>query len=209
MNFGCQPSVLDGTEQKYEVSESLDLPEEYSYRNYLSPVIDQGETSTCVPSSISAHLNWNINVDTDGNNTRDNHINIQDIYSARGYEGDHGMQFKQALHYLLKTGCRSDVGRVKIKQYALVPSILALKQALVSNGPCVCGMMVYNMGPYFWDKNTYEGDFGGHATAIVGYDRDGFIIRNSWGTHWANKGYIHITYKDFQKYNFECWTIID
>jgi C1A family cysteine protease len=30
---------------------------------------------------------------------------------------------------------------------------------------------------------------GGHAVAIVGYKRDRFIVRNSWGTAWGDKGF--------------------
>ena len=30
---------------------------------------------------------------------------------------------------------------------------------------------------------------GGHAVAIVGYRRDRFIVRNSWGTGWGDKGF--------------------
>jgi hypothetical protein len=30
---------------------------------------------------------------------------------------------------------------------------------------------------------------GGHAVAIVGYKRDRFIVRNSWGTGWGDKGF--------------------
>jgi C1A family cysteine protease len=30
---------------------------------------------------------------------------------------------------------------------------------------------------------------GGHAVAIVGYKRDRFIVRNSWGTSWGDKGF--------------------
>jgi C1A family cysteine protease len=29
---------------------------------------------------------------------------------------------------------------------------------------------------------------------IVGYDEKGWIIRNSWGSEWADKGYAHIGY---------------
>ena len=32
---------------------------------------------------------------------------------------------------------------------------------------------------------------GGHAVAIVGYTKDHFIIRNSWGTAWGHKGFAY------------------
>lgn len=35
---------------------------------------------------------------------------------------------------------------------------------------------------------------GGHAVAVVGYTADGrFIIRNSWGEHWGDKGFGYAT----------------
>lgn len=34
----------------------------------------------------------------------------------------------------------------------------------------------------------------GHAVTIVGYNEDGFIIKNSWGTSWGNKGYATVSY---------------
>ncbi len=30
---------------------------------------------------------------------------------------------------------------------------------------------------------------GGHAVALVGYTPDSFIVRNSWGTGWGDKGF--------------------
>ena len=40
--------------------------------------------------------------------------------------------------------------------------------------------------------DTYQPDSvrGGHAVAVVGYTADQrFIIRNSWGTRWGDKGF--------------------
>jgi len=39
---------------------------------------------------------------------------------------------------------------------------------------------------------------GGHAFAIVGYDKDGFWIQNSWGPDWGRNGTALWTYEDWQ-----------
>ena len=41
------------------------------------------------------------------------------------------------------------------------------------------------------DKYSAETASGGHAVAIVGYTEDRFIIRNSWGTTWGDKGFAY------------------
>ncbi len=42
---------------------------------------------------------------------------------------------------------------------------------------------------YFTDVQSQ-----GHAITIVGYNRDGFIIKNSWGKGWGDKGYATVSY---------------
>ena len=81
MVYGFVPSKLDGTEKKFSEVKGLDLPESYSYVDFLPRVLNQGQRPICVPCSISAHLNWNKNVDTDGNNKRDNGIKLLEIYN--------------------------------------------------------------------------------------------------------------------------------
>ena len=41
---------------------------------------------------------------------------------------------------------------------------------------------------------------GGHAMLLVGYDDgDGtFIVRNSWGADWGDRGYCRMSYETFQ-----------
>lgn len=46
---------------------------------------------------------------------------------------------------------------------------------------------------------------GGHAFAIVGYDRDGFWIQNSWGPDWGRKGFCHVTYYDWLENGSDVW----
>ncbi len=46
---------------------------------------------------------------------------------------------------------------------------------------------------------------GGHAFAIVGYTRDGFIVHNSWGTRWGKGGLAVLRYSDWLENAMDCW----
>jgi len=66
-------------------------------------------------------------------------------------------------------------------------------------------------GAIAWDPEEPAGD--GHAFAIVGYNRDGFLIQNSWGLDWG--GYAHADgvqpgvalwrYADFEANIWDVW----
>ncbi len=46
---------------------------------------------------------------------------------------------------------------------------------------------------------------GGHAFLLVGYDENGFWIQNSWGSGWANRGFAHLQYADWQTNGMDAW----
>jgi len=46
---------------------------------------------------------------------------------------------------------------------------------------------------------------GGHAFAIVGYNQDGFIVQNSWGTGWGTKGRAVLQYEDWLDNAMDSW----
>ncbi|MBI3792229.1 MAG: C1 family peptidase [Gemmatimonadetes bacterium] len=46
---------------------------------------------------------------------------------------------------------------------------------------------------------------GGHAFAIVGYDRDGFWLQNSWGPSWGKGGFAHLSYEDWLQLGNDAW----
>lgn len=71
---------------------------------------------------------------------------------------------------------------------------------LANHGPILVGLSVDQT----WDKATDTAGKldtfkpatvrGGHAVCVVGYRTDGrFIIRNSWGTAWGDKGFAYAT----------------
>jgi hypothetical protein len=48
-------------------------------------------------------------------------------------------------------------------------------------------------------------DVGGHAFALVGYNEQGFIAQNSWGTGWASKGFALLPYADWVEHGDDAW----
>ena len=81
----------------------------------------------------------------------------------------------------------------------------AMEQCLAQGFPIVFGFAVFSS---FESKEVaktgmmpmptkHEKDLGGHAVIIVGYDRakKHFIVRNSWGPGWGDKGYFYMPYE--------------
>lgn len=208
MNYGFVPSKMDGTEHVFEEEKGLELPKKYSYKKFLPEVINQGSKPICVPCSLSAYINWNKNLET-GKNDFDNKVNLQQIFNSRTEKSSDGMSFKDAFKFLRHEGVDTIDGKYKINRYAKIGSDIVLKQALIMNGPCVGGLPVYDdIAWEFWKKKQGDKFMGGHAVSIVGYNENGFIIRNSWGTTYAEKGYVLLPYDSFDSFT-ELWTIID
>ena len=139
--------------------------------------------------------------------TKDNHISLDEIYKSRTNSGE-GMTYKAAFKFLRTNGVKSDNGKLKISLYSRVLNPLTLRYALVMNGPCFGALPVYNSNHDFWEKYPNDKLLGYHAISIVGYDEDGFIIRNSWGVSFGDKGYTHIKNEDIDKM-LEIWTVIE
>jgi C1A family cysteine protease len=84
--------------------------------------------------------------------------------------------------------------------YNLLRNLNQWKSWLATNGPIMVGVAVDQT----WDNATANGGNidtfqpntvrGGHAVAVVGYTASGrFIVRNSWGTGWGDKGFGYVT----------------
>lgn len=105
-----------------------------------------------------------------------------------------------------------------VKLYArILFDLNHMKQCLVDGFPFLFGMMVYSsfdrVGPsgVVTTPTQSESVLGGHCMACVGYDdrKQSFIVRNSWGSNWGDRGYCYIpyTYMSNPKYTFDLWTI--
>jgi len=107
-----------------------------------------------------------------------------------GIEGGTPERFYKCLHYYTIAGVKKDGG-----------SEYNIRYNIYKWGPIASGIQVYPDFYTFDPKNIYEWDgtgsqVGGHAIEIVGWgDENGkkyWIIKNSWGVEWGDKGYFRI-----------------
>jgi C1A family cysteine protease len=116
--------------------------------------------------------------------------------------------------------CYDEAQNHKIGRYECVGNDLdAWRSALAEGYPIFFGITVF---PSFMNPRngrismprSGEPEDGGHAMCCVGYsDPDRvFIVRNSWGTQWGDRGYCYIPYDYIcnDKYNSgDNWVIYD
>lgn len=95
-------------------------------------------------------------------------------------------------------------------------NVTLIKQCLYSGLPIIFGMNVYES---FESESvsrtglvpmpgTNEVLLGGHVALMVGYDeaKRCFIVMNSWGLNWGDKGYFYLPY-EYLVHMSDLWTI--
>lgn len=186
---GCIESKIDNRDFIYDGDKSDNLPDFYDYNIFLDlDILDQGATSKCVPYSIYTMLKT----------TTYKNIDIDNIYERRPNKPEEGMQIRDALKMI-----KSDL-KDPFFQYFRLNSIQHIKASIIANGPCVFALPIRNIySREFWKGNATT---GGHAVCCVGYNKEGFIIQNSWGYNYGDSGKIILPYTEF-KYVFEVWGV--
>jgi C1A family cysteine protease len=110
-------------------------------------------------------------------------------------------RFKNKPH----SKCYDEALTNQIEQYSRVGQTLGeLKTAIASGFPITFGFTVYDhfessevakTGVLNYPQQNEHAQ-GGHAVSIVGYDdsTQRFLVRNSWGNDWGNRGYFTMPY---------------
>ncbi len=187
--------------------------------DFLTPIKDQGDCGSCVAHAALAVVESAIKIN--GNSaTATPDLSESDLFSCGGAKCSEGWTFDDAAGRLQSTGvvdeaclpyqdsdnacslrCSDWQSRLtKISGWSYLPESdkTAMKSALVS-GPIMAAIDVYE-DFYYYTSGVYShvsGKYvGGHAITIVGYDdaNSAWIIKNSWGTGWGDKGYGKIRY---------------
>lgn len=212
-------------EHIYPSTRDLNLPEKLDLRTNLLGVRDQGSQGTCVAESVACMKEWQEKIQVNLNE----YMSPQFIYNNRSSYPQAGMYCRDAMDIISTIGCCTEynynygiiepkanipkvaideASRYKVKSYAQVTTISGVQTALYKNGPCIIAFPAYNHNAQFWIKGSKDIFLGGHCVTIVGYDKDQFILRNSWGTGWNNGGYTYYPYSQFGQH-WEIWTSID
>lgn len=168
------------------------LPGSFDLRKFTYPVYNQGNRGICCSVSLTDTIKYLENFKRINLNIPRDYFWLQ-----RKDKSANGMTIKEAMNIAKNNGYIKTFGKLK--------SIDDVKTNLVIHGPVIFALPAYSdSGDYFWRSvGNYR---GGHAVVIVGYNKDGFILKNSWGNSWSNNGYILFPYSDF-KYVREAWTV--
>lgn len=202
------------------------VPKSFSLISDLQPIRNQGSQGTCAAQTAACMKEWQEKKDI----LLNEYMSPQFVYNNRENQDSEGMYGRDVMKILQNIGiCKEynyKYGKIQkpdeidkniyqnaknyiISSYAKVDTIDGLKKALVVNGPCYISVPVYNYSVIMWKPiNLDEKQKGGHAMTVVGYDKNGFIIRNSWGKNWGDKGYCIFPYSDWG-IQWEVWTTID
>ena len=189
-------------------------------QNWMTSVKDQGGCGSCVAFAAVGAFEGQLKIQTN-NPSWNIDLSEQHLFSCSGGTCSGGETISVALNYLQQYGtpdeacspyqggsgsgscsnsCPDWQSRAsKISSWNWIANNPSAVEAALMNGPLIAGFTVYadfyyayNGGVYHWDHVSQA--VGGHAIVIVGYDQPGqyWIVKNSWGSSWGEKGYFRI-----------------
>jgi Cysteine protease len=192
-------------------------------RNYVSPVLNQGNCGSCVAFATVATLETQMNI-TSLIPQLNPRFSPQALFACGGGECARGWWTGIGARYLVKTGvpdeacfpytmgatgrdvacsaaCGDSASRTQKALTATNFNSPAEVKAALRRGPLVTNMYVfedftaYSSGVY---KHTKGEGLGGHAVSLIGFDdvKRAWIIRNSWGPEWGINGFGYVSYDD-------------
>lgn len=216
MNYGCKKEIVDKRDYKLKISASINMPKKYEID--MPNVKNQRVVNSCVAHSLSTFMEEYYKSDK-----KDFSTGFIYGYRPNNYYQGEGMYPREALKTLQKVGNvlhshfpynieMPNIKRIvdanlesliklaekyKIKSYARIYTNNNIKKCLFNECPVPISIPVYN--GLKLDKNNViqmpDGEIEGyHMTILYGWNEQGFLLQNSWGDSWGNKGCAILPY---------------
>lgn len=195
-----------------EVFDTDDLPDTFDWRNSdaVTSTKNQGNCGSCVSFAATKAFEGSLIVQKGLN-----HLDLaeQEMLSCRrgdamgcngayltapAYMAVHGQGIESDFPYVARAvKCKNIPVNQKAISYKLLgssnvrPSKEMIKAALVKYGPLVVTVKAGGSG---WSGRTgkitscIKTKRTNHAVTLIGYDKTGWIFRNSWGSGWGDNG---------------------
>ncbi len=213
MNFGClqeTPSIRTYTWEAVCGATKAELPESFMLPTERLPeVTNQGSTFACVAFALAEILSV-FNLDEFGEHERFSEGFIYGYNRDASYKG---MYPQKTLDLMCKTGSvpqkyfdklyempelREDILKdpnlARLVEIAKKYKIKGYVGFLRGETEEVKRALLASQTPIFAVSPHYFG--GSHAIIIVGWEKDGWVIQNSWGKYWGKDGRLCIPFSE-------------
>lgn len=214
--FNTIPSPKD--ERDYSFSSTItNLPLQFSLSDYNIGVKDQNGYPVCTAMAVATLKEYQERI----NSRLYEFFDHWAIYDEKTTQ--YGMYIREALKIIQKNGAvplnafrlklpyavlqSNYMSNFRIQEYYRIFNIEDIKKNLCLKRPCVIGLPVYNLSKTFWrPEYDIQPQVGGHTVLIIGYDdySKHFLIQNSWGKKWGNRGFGYLPYDDYN-WLWEIW----
>jgi C1A family cysteine protease len=213
------------------------LPSKVDLRPSMPDVYNQGELGSCTANALCAAVGFIVKGFTGSRlfvyyNERRMENTIPDDEGAYLCDGvktleKYGVCAESDWPYVIKKFAVKppEFCYINASQHLVLSSsnvdtdLYSMKHALANGFPFVVGISIYTSfesdevgttGKVPMPKSNDE-SLGGHAVLVCGYDDETqmFIVRNSWGPDWGDKGYFYLPYKYLTNpaLSSDMWTI--
>ncbi|MDU0919638.1 C1 family peptidase [Raoultella ornithinolytica] len=231
------PRVLDILPDQPDIRDTLFQPNLRVLRPEIKPTLsftirDQGRNNSCVGFALGHYIDILMSANNDLINNRVSARMLYEMAKANDEwaESPHeGSSLRGGLKGFYRNGvCKESSAPANKKSwtltyelakeareirlgayYRLLPELSHYHAALNDIGAIYISAQIHSNWYVVKNGSIIPGGepFGGHAFVIVGYDKTGFLILNTWGEEWGDKGIAHWDYKDWADTVMDAWVL--
>ena len=224
MNFGAIFSKKDVRDYKIKVAgaSNVELPESYECKN-MPEALNQGGVSSCVAHALAIVVQWHSTRQGDSNeqfstayiygNRMNSTYEGEGMYTRDAVDAvkkwgtcekkylPKNIEVPDAIKYFEDNFDKAfeNAYPFRFTSYVGLGSDENTKISLIKYGPVIMAMNWYSdlwIDKYNVIHTTQERKniCGAHCMVIYGWNKDGWLVQNSWGKSWGNNGRCIIPY---------------